>query len=79
MRAKIEVEITRETLVDALAAYATQALPSAMVSILAQALDRAAEQVGSRQKDADWLCQVATELRKDVQALRADEDALFSK
>jgi hypothetical protein len=62
-----------------LAAYASQACPSAMLNILADALALAADRADydHAREDAAWLRHVASEMRSDVLALRADEDALY--
>jgi hypothetical protein len=78
MLAPVMLELRRETVVTMLAAYAQTALPSAMVSILAEALTLAAERRDrGAPEDVIWMRHVASELRSDVVALRRDEDVLY--
>lgn len=79
MRATVNMEITREMLVSMLTAYAKSACPSAMLKILAEALANAADDTDTqgRTRDAEWLRLVSGEMLNDVEALRADENAIY--
>ncbi len=78
---KVTMDLTRETVVSILAGYADTALPSAMLNILAEALERSARSMapGRDARDSAWVHTVVAELRKDVAALRADEEAIYAR
>ncbi len=76
MKAYLPIELTREVMVSALAQYARQACPSAMLSLLSEALNTSADAC-SDTRDAAWSRTVATALRADSGAARADEDAIY--
>ncbi len=76
MKAYLPIELTREVMVSALAQYARQACPSAMLSLLSEALVTASDAC-SDPRDAAWSRTVADALRADSEAARADEDAIY--
>lgn len=78
---KVTLDLTRESVVSILAAYADTALPSAMLNILAEALERSARSMAPNRdsRDSEWVTTVVAELRKDVAALRADEGAIYAR
>lgn len=78
---KVTLDLTRESVISILAGYADSALPSAMLNILAEALERSARSMapGRDARDNEWVTRVVSELRKDVDALRADEVAIYAR
>lgn len=76
MKHTITVELTREIVVEMLASYARQATPSALESMLAEAVGRAADRASPA--DRELLLDAAARLRTRSEQDRALEDAFFS-
>jgi hypothetical protein len=78
---KVTLDLTRESVVSILAGYADTALPSAMLNILAEALERSGRNMAANrdERDVQWVQTVVAELRKDVEALRSDEAAIYAR
>jgi hypothetical protein len=78
---KVTLDLTRESVISILAGYADTAMPSAMLNILAEALERSGRSMAANRdpRDVQWVETVVAALRKDVEALRADESAIYAR
>lgn len=82
MKAPIDIEVTRDLVVSLLVAHLKQANPSALVSLVAQAMDRAATELDTaknpdRDNEASWLWTLASRLHAMDSTLRDDEDRVL--